>query len=325
MDGDSTPMPNLILTYNGNPFTPGSTAWIWNDPGAQGTPRMPPVIASLSPNNFSQQVRWWAKFSHTGGDGVTRFVETPLTMNPNVHGYKMTSANGTYNLATDTGGVVGGLATLYWKIGNGPEQQTPFRVHGTNPDRAYVKTNLGAVPWFLQKLVTHESTGPCIGEGMRQFFTSCATAGTPVWGAPHGIGLMMLDPPPSYFTLWDWTVNINDGKQVLEQKRQQAVTAWEQTRSAYEIFKATHPAAKPPCDIVEGSAQQCRFGFEATASAHAYLDAVWMKRYNGNSGGGDYLQFVGTGNNKYWKAFRYNSGSRNYVNLVCSADVPNTP
>ncbi|MBS1826561.1 MAG: hypothetical protein JST93_14695 [Acidobacteria bacterium] len=326
--GSSTPMPNLLLTYNDNPISQGSTAWIWNDQGAQGAPRMPPVIARLSPNNFNQQVRWWVSFAYTGGDNVARVLKTPVSMDPNVPNYKYTAANGTNNLLTDTGTVAGGLATIYWKVGNGPEQQAPLNVHGTNPDRTYVKNLLGGSPWFLQQLAAHESGGPCAEGGMRQFYSPpCSTRpeGRPTWGTPHGFGVMQVDPPPTYVTLWDWTVNVSQGKQKLASFLATSQGWWDSQRQQYEQFKATHPAAKPPCEILEGNAQQCRFGYteNSATGTHSYLDAVWMKVYNGASP--HYISWAGTGNLRYWKVSRYGANGKAYVNEVCSTTIPNTP
>ena len=101
-----------------------------------------------------------------------------------------------------------------WKNASGQTgtKQTRIQgsIRGTNPTKAAIKARLGSIE--LQVTAYRESR-------FRQF----DSAGLPLFGPPHGFGVMQLDNPPATARqVWDWKTNVDAGKSLWAVKAQDA-------------------------------------------------------------------------------------------------------
>jgi len=141
----------------------------------------------------------------------------------------------------------------------------------------------------------------------------------PNFGAPHGYGMMMLDPPPGPQQIWNWHANIDEGKSRLSTKKTVLDSDWSNRITEWNIWNAGHPPAQqvgPPTDRVVGT--QCTFKWnnaqDGSEAVKSFKDACWIKRYNGAVKDYIYWDNVTHPDNPNWAY----DDSANYVNNVCS-------
>jgi hypothetical protein len=179
-------------------------------------------------------------------------------------------------------------------------------------------------PWFLLRLVNHES-------GYRQFNPPTMApqfSYLPNFGPPHGYGIMQVDhngnPPPTLAERWDWKNNVQVGEAMLNANGQAAYNIWAQRVAAWQTWNSQNSNAQVP---VPGPSNEgaCVFDMAQNGTVPAgklpYSDAIWIKRYNGASPH-DYLWWNDTvpGVTPSW-AFSINNNQSppfDYVNLVCN-------
>lgn len=78
----------------------------------------------------------------------------------------------------------------------------PFTITGLNPTKQSVKKDLT----IQQQVVAYKESR------FRQFNNN----GFPLWGNPHGYGIMQLDPPDNKQQIWNWHINRAEGIERLE-------------------------------------------------------------------------------------------------------------
>jgi hypothetical protein len=141
----------------------------------------------------------------------------------------------------------GGTATLSWELGTAKGSRN-FGIRGLNPTKEQILTEMNSTNvyphfWFLEGLIEHESAGiqqfnNYSGQGEyavldpTKSYSSLFTSGTgqkglPLFGAPQGFGLTMIDnwDVDVSFNLkctpgqrWNWKENIDGGVQVIKSK-----------------------------------------------------------------------------------------------------------
>jgi hypothetical protein len=124
--------------------------------------------------------------------------------------------NWTPNFQTD---IVGGKVKLVvlaivenQKVNAIKFESDGIEINGSNPTKAAMKGRLGAVE--NQVIGYREST-------FRQFLQN----GQPVFGTPKGFGIMQLDTPaPTKTQIWNWQENIDQGLNIIGQKKAAART-----------------------------------------------------------------------------------------------------
>lgn len=115
----------------------------------------------------------------------------------------------------------------------------PFRILGTNPTPEEIRNGLTT----HEQIVVYLETLP----KWHHFNTN----GFPIFGGPHGYGLMQLDnPTASDEQIWNWRANRTEGQQRLTGKYNRAVDFPNRTRTRYpgatdfttdeQIWKETH-------------------------------------------------------------------------------------
>jgi len=136
--------------------------------------------------------------------------------------------------------------------------------------------------------------------------------------------MQLTNPPATRRQLWDWQANVSAGMTLLGSvgtpasgKGAEAKASWNQSVSQFNQYNAEHwifPASPP-----SNRSESCvTFSYSPTGNQHSFLDAVWLKRYNGNSGGGDYYKWNNVTNQ--WEPHFENGLNPpfNYVNRVSS-------
>jgi hypothetical protein len=99
-------------------------------------------------------------------------------------------------------------------------------IRGTNPSKADVKSALGDIEF---KVIAYKESKP----KFKQF----DERGLPIFGPPHGFGIMQLDnPPASARQLWDWRQNIEGGKSLFRIKEKEL-------RQYFKNVRKVHPEA----------------------------------------------------------------------------------
>jgi hypothetical protein len=141
---------------------------------------------------------------------------------------------------------------------------------------------------------------------------------------------MQLDTPrPQLAQLYDWRANVDRGKVILNDKVGVANSAWNTALNAREAWVSQ---IGPVSDVVRGEggagcdptnpiATNCLCVFSTAeptpTGMHSFRDAIWMKMYNGNSGG-NYIGF----SNGTWVFHVMNNPPQpftpfNYVDRLC--------
>ena len=150
----------------------------------------------------------------------------------------------------------------------------------------------------------------------------------PVWGEPHGFGLMQIDPPngahgdlPPITTMFNWRVNVDVGRTLLfVDKKPVADAYWREQIRLWVLYSVAHPT--PPVPYPQNDTGNCRFRFNVETPGQQNRiftidDANWIKAYNSVSGDGNgwYVQWAGAG----WQYNLTNSENFDYVQHVCAA------
>jgi len=258
------------------------------------------------------------------------------------------------NWKVDFGGKIrGGKATLLYKIGN-KENTFVFYIRGTNPTEQEVKefiTEQGYDIWFLTRLIRQESNFRQFNPGTNYGPDWKDYVGCPNYGPPHGWGLMQLDVlnaelgdhlvegkwRPSAQALWNWKENIRVGVAFLQGEKYDMVNNNLQTSiNLQDDWYDFYPNDKlyGHADQIEGNITythansnyfQYDFGGEPLNDKKSFIDASWIKNYNGSSGGRDgypgyyyVLKQLGKDSKPFWDLHRTNNNNENYVNFVSS-------
>jgi len=224
----------------------------------------------------STEFEWTAEIDYTGPDG-SDFNFTFAAS---------TSVGGSYT--PDTGGATRGgdltytaSATVNGKVLTGETQG--LMIVGTNPSHQQVNAALGGFP--ATNIACWESN-----HKLAQFNSQ----GLPLFGAPHGYGIMQLDPPPSAEDVWNWSQNVSDGLGVLATKLADA-------KGYPKRVQQTFPDAT---DFVA-------LGLIEPVTGLPYLDFEWIQRYNG----GSYWKWDDV--DKVWVAAPPNNYVANVLNSTC--------
>jgi hypothetical protein len=218
----------------------------------------------------------------------------------------------------------GGRLTVRWSLNGGATvSDFWFNVRGTNPFLNDVLDYLGNSPWFFWRLASHESEHVEAGQTVR--FRQFKADGTPTFGAPHGYGMMKLDPAPYLSTLFDWRANIDQGRVVLQTKEAEFASRWETYTNLRRVWLQAHPESS--IDEPARTEGDCTFTFDGGAPPGnaTYYDANWIKRYNGASCAGgpgicDYAELQSQGDTQppVWVFKELNRLNFNYVARICS-------
>lgn len=84
--------------------------------------------------------------------------------------------------------------------------QNPFRIVGLNPSKQEIRAELTLEEQVLAYLESR----------FRQFKQN---RDFPLWGDPDGWGIMQVDPPSNDDQLWNWRVNVQEGKRRFQQDK----------------------------------------------------------------------------------------------------------
>ena len=246
----------------------------------------------------------------------------------------------------------GGKATLYTQVGERRDTIT-FHIRGTNPTEQAVKDYIVAEGyddvWFFTRLIRQESTYRQFNNGTNYgpAWTDTDSQGCPNWGPPHGWGLTQLDLiggtranpiRPSAQELWDWKANVDGGYEFLNGEKWSMVNGnMNSNINRMQDWNDDHPdnPVEGHADQVEGNnatnitythANSSHFdhdlGEDPTGTSRSFIEAAWMKNYNGSSGGtngypGYYYVCKQSGQTKpYWDLHRTNNSGENYVEFV---------
>jgi hypothetical protein len=239
----------------------------------------------------------------------------------------------------------GGRATLQYKEGEETKEYV-FHIRGINPTEQAVKNYINEQNydvWFLTRLIRQESNFRQFNNGTNYGPEWSDYVGCPNHGSPHGWGLMQLDLlggtsanplRPTVQELWDWKANLRRGVEFIEGEKYNSVDRhFEREMEDIDAWNYKNPDNK-----IEGHANQIEgnitythsnsdnfdydFGDAPTGNNHSFIDATWIKNYNGSSEGTDgypgyYYVLKQVGNNKpYWDLHRTNSNNHNYVEAV---------
>jgi hypothetical protein len=118
----------------------------------------------------------------------------------------------------------GGQAFVEWSYNNGPQNEFPFCIRGTNPAEETVLSELQqwVAPWFLKNIFYHETRmAQFCQQGLMEIgycHASNNNWGMPVFGPPGGYGLGQLDPPPGLDAIWNWKSNVAASISLLDSK-----------------------------------------------------------------------------------------------------------
>ncbi|REE00541.1 hypothetical protein C7460_105167 [Marinoscillum furvescens DSM 4134] len=235
----------------------------------------------------------------------------------------------------------GGRATLYTEIGESRDTII-FHIRGTNPTaqavQDYIEEEDYDDTWFFTRLIRQESNYIHFNNGTNYGPEWTDSQGCPNWGPPHGWGLCQLDllaggQRPTAQELWSWKANVDRGYDFLTGEKFNIA----EVHIAGEMVAVNTWNTANPTDLVEGHADQEEgnntnsvtytyassdsFDFDwgdLDAGSESFLDAVWIKSYNGNSRGYYYRLVAPTreGEKPEWELRRTNIHDHNYVGAV---------
>jgi hypothetical protein len=207
----------------------------------------------------------------------------------------------------------GGIAYLIAEAPSGARDTVRFFIKGSNPTVQQVNAFLSQAPyntiWFFKKIIFHESNNPvALTAEVRQFnpYSSSgenlsesnwgAFSRMPNMGAPCGWGLGQMDnPKPPAQTLWDWQANIIAAYNLLDVgKRGNIVTNLNNANRIVSTWNYPgNPIVTQP-DRTEGGviythapspnfnhAINTHFNGQLTNNRRSFIDACWIKLYNG--------------------------------------------
>ncbi len=235
----------------------------------------------------------------------------------------------------------GGRATLYTELGESKDTIV-FHLRGANPTeqavRDYIVEENYNETWFFTRLIRQESNYIHFNNGTNYGPKWTDSQGCPNWGPPHGWGLCQLDllnggQRPTAQELWSWKANVDRGYNFLTGEKFDIA----ENHIEGEMESVNEWNRDNPNDLVEGHddqeegnninsvtythASSNSFNFlwgNLDAGLESFLDAVWIKSYNGNSRGYYYrLRTLSRrGEKPQWELRRINLHDHNYVGAV---------
>ncbi|MEQ8926952.1 MAG: hypothetical protein RLO81_14120, partial [Fulvivirga sp.] len=214
----------------------------------------------------------------------------------------------------------GGRASLIFRFGEMQGDTVEFMIKGENPTVEEVMDALDEAPysniWFMKKMALHESgtRNPTNNNSRAQQFNyqnDCcesldedwdAWSRCPTRGAPCGWGLMQMDlPAPTVQSMWDWRANIHQAYNLLNGEKRQSVinhmrrsmntiNSWNQRNSDDQVqehddqeeggMTYTHSLSNQFQNTGITNFDD-HFGDEPDGDDKSFLDACWIKTYNG--------------------------------------------
>ena len=286
------------------------------------TPSMPQITARLLPSGLPDSAFWQllVEYRRSDRNDVEVFPASPRSV----------SASAAWNVTSELGGdILGGKATLtlnYYPIG---VRTFVFHIRGENPSPSQVMSHYPVTqgPWFMMAMIRHESGSFCAVDQILQF-NKIGTLG-PEWedykhcpnrsSDGHGWGIMQLtNPVPPRRKVWDWKQNLEGGFQLLmHDKWFEAHQSWQNSTTLFDLWRAAHPTdpnAQPPVkESYSSNSRSVIYAYSPVGAYRSFEEAVWIKRYNGNSLG-DYMHWNNTLHK--WEPHRTNSLNFNYVQRI---------
>jgi hypothetical protein len=133
---------------------------------------------------------------------------------------------------------------------------------------------------------------------------------------------MQIENPTTANIIWNWQTNIQASIAVLTSKLARsggAYNFWQRQVDQWHAWNANNPNQTYPVADPTNTGN-CHFAMvddqygAPPAGFQVYADAIWIKQYNGASGGGNYVAWLNPG----WVWHLTNSGGLNYVDSVCA-------
>jgi hypothetical protein len=268
------PAYTIEVTSNGSKLASKACAHI----SADNPPVMPQLVAKLTSSGgeaLTGKVQWNITAKYVGPDSPPRNYSFVLS------GSLTASQSWTIPFKTNFIGAdptYGGGATIKATY-NGKPTTFSFCIDGTNPDPSDIHDQIGPTPWYVYPIAEQESS-------LKQFVKKKNGEWDPVWGPPHGFGIMQVDPPRKQADLFSWTQNITDGIDVLEDKTIDAVDFWDSQVEQYDEFIAGNSGkAKKYPHPANQTVASCTFGWNTD---HPFQDALTIQAFNGNGASGAY-------------------------------------
>lgn len=285
----------LKITSGGTELAAGKCAAI------DATPTMPNIVTQIVaphyPAKLPLNVTWNLQVSYTGPDSP------PTTYSYNVPNTAVAAStaftipwNNTY---------IGGQSTLTYTYLTPTQQTFKFCINGMNPAVSTVMSALGTSPWYIDDIAYIES-----GHTYAQFRAN----GNPVFGAPHGFGIMQLDPPRSQGDLFEWTQNVTDGIAKVDNAASYGLGFWNRQVAQYTAWAQAHNNLPvPPGNDSEGTT--CVFSYTPSGGEYPFSDAISIKVYNGAPR--NYIFWLNTGAHATNPAWEFSKCSTTSVGTVC--------
>ena len=257
----------------------------------------------------------------------------------------------------------GGIAYLIARFSDERIDTLRFFIKGQNPTVEQVNNYLNQAPynqiWFFKKIAFHESGTPnnltALARQFNLYHADQENLGEDNWGAwsrmpnfgePCGWGLMQLDnPEPPAQALWDWQANINIAYQLLiglTGDGKKGVVNRHLNRTLTNLNLATNGTIETIDNHNEGGihythsrsqyfnhAINQHFGELPSGQNRSFIDACWIKTYNGIPQGHFYSFVLGNpteGTPHMWvihDSAIFNNDNINYY--VRSIGQTNTP
>jgi hypothetical protein len=275
------PAYTIEVTSNGSNLASGACAHI----SADNPPVMPKLVAKLKSSNgqaLTGKVQWNITADYVGPDDPSTDYSFVLS------GSLTASQSWTIPFKTNFIGAdpyYGGGATIKATYNGVAPKPFSFCIDGTNPDPDDIHDQIGPTPWYAYPIAEQEST-------LRQFVKKKNGEWDPVWGPPHGFGIMQVDPPRKQADLFSWTQNITDGIDVLDTKSDNADDFWDSQVDQYNAFIAANSGqAKKYPHPANKAVASCTFGWSSSSTVHPFEDALTIQAFNGNGSGAYYLSW----------------------------------
>jgi hypothetical protein len=277
-------------------------------------PRMPELKSFLMPANLSNDARWKLHIAYTRNRDDHTYCP-----GPDASAWKTILASSPWDMSEEFSGTCrGGKATVYCEY-DGLLSTVVFHIRGTNPTEAAVEQELGVDPWYAIPIVKWESDRTTQGRYYAQFNTvgklgpepkdyrSC-----PSYGPPNGWGVCQLDPPSDGAAgmqeLWNWKVNVAEGKKRLASCRVDAST-WIAKQEEQQ------KAEEPGMPLENYSFKFGKVTFQKGTN-RTPIDACTIQRYNGAA---KWVIFWKNKTNTEPGSWQIRGGDyREYVDNVCS-------
>ena len=227
----------------------------------------------------------------------------------------------------------GGRASLMFRYGEEEGDTLIFLIKGENPTIESVMDALDEAPyddiWFLKKMALHESgtRNPTDNNSRARQFnpenTCCenlaedwgAYSRCPTMGPPCGWGLMQMDlPAPTAQSMWDWRANIRQAYNLLDgEKRRTVINRMRRNMRRINNWNRANPNNEVLGheDHEEGGIEythtssdefqntgitnfDSHFEDETNGNNRSFLDACWIKTYNGLGREGKIFYYIRT-------------------------------